>query len=209
MSTLLPWRTALSRTIGLVAFCLLLVIAIRVPAQNALNESTTAPRGWHLAGSKPANYSSGVDLDTIYHGRPSAFLKSKPSATEGFGTLMQSFSAEQYLGKRVRLTASVKSEQVNSWSGLWMRVDKGTAPVAFDNMQDRPIQGTTDWQTYSVVLDVPPDATAIFFGILLDKGGAVWMSNVQFEIVGAEVPTTRTVSPAPEPKAPVNLNFDE
>jgi len=89
-----------------------------------------------------------------------------------------------------------------------MRVDKGAAPVAFDNMQDRPIQGTTDWQTYSVILDVPQDATGIFFGILLDKGGAVWMNNVRFEIVGTN-PATRSVPPAPQPKAPVNLNFEE
>ena len=37
-----------------------------------------------------------------------------------------------------------------SWAGLWMRVDKGKDMVAFDNMQDRPIKGTTDWQRYYI-----------------------------------------------------------
>jgi hypothetical protein len=209
MSTLLPRRIVWLRMFTLLACCLLMLTAARVLAQNAPNETNPAPRGWYLAGNKPANYITGVDLETVYHGRPSAFLKSKPTATEGFGTLMQDFSAEQYLGKRVRLTAFVKSEKVNGWSGLWIRVDKGTAIMAFDNMQDRPIQGTTDWQTYSVVLDVPPDATGIFFGILLEKGGQVWLNGVQFETVGTDVPITRAVTSAPQPKAPVNLNFEE
>jgi hypothetical protein len=193
------------------ALCLLLPLAaIRVPAQNPSSESSTAPRGWFLAGSKPANYLAGVDPETTYQGRPSAYLRAKPVATDGFGTLMQSFSAEKYLAKRVRLTAWVKCDQVNSWAGLWMRVDKGTAMVAFDNMQNRAINGTKDWQKYSVVLDVPQDATGIFFGILLDKGGEVWLNSVQFEVVGTEIPTTgRGPLTQPQPKGPANLNFEK
>jgi beta-lactamase regulating signal transducer with metallopeptidase domain len=189
---------------------LLPLAALRLPAQGASEEGSAAPHGWFLAGTKPANYTAGVDRDAVFQGRPSAFLKAKPSAIEGFGTLMQSFSAEQYLGKRVRLSASVKSQQVNSWSGLWMRVDKGSVGVAFDNMMDRPIKGTTDWHTYSVVLDVPQDATAIFFGILLHEGGEVWLNSVQLETVGTEVPTTQnSLGGLPQPRAPKNLNFDE
>jgi len=46
----------------------------------------------------------------------------------------------------------------------WMRVDKSTGapPLAFDNMQDRPITGTADWKSYAVVLDIPEGATGIF-----------------------------------------------
>jgi len=189
---------------------LLPLAALRLPAQNASDETSAAPHGWFLAGTKPANYTTGVDRDSIFQGRPSAFLKSKPSATEGFGTLMQSFSAEQYLGKRVRLTAFVKSERVNNWAGLWMRVDKDKVGVAFDNMMDRPIKGTNDWRSYSVVLDVPQDATAIFFGILLEQGGEVWLNSTQFEVVGPEVPTTQnSLGGLPQPKTPKNLNFEE
>ena len=71
-----------------------------------------------------------------------------------------------------------------------MRVDKGSAVVSFDNMADRPIKGTTAWQNYEVVLDVPQDATGVAFGILLNKSGSVWLNNVQFEDVGVDVPTT-------------------
>lgn len=163
------------------------------------------PEGWFLAGSKPTSYDSGTDGQTQYNGHPSAYLKSKVTVTDGFGTLMQDFSAEKYLGKRVRLTAFVKSENVADWAGLWMRVDKGSRSVAFDNMQDRPIKGTTEWKPYEVVLDVPQDATGIFFGVLLSKTGTVWLNNVKFEVVGSDA----AVTGKPQREEPANLDFEK
>ena len=174
------------------------------PANLALEGAATgAPRGWILAGNKPASYNTGVETDA---GRASAYLKSKDPAIEGFGTLMQMFDAHQYLGKRVRFSASVKAEGVQKWAGLWMRVDKQRDSVAFDNMQGRPIKGTTGWQSYTVVLDVPQDATGIALGILLDGTGAVWLNNVSLEVVGTEVATTGKQM---LPKSPANLGFEK
>jgi hypothetical protein len=120
---------------------------------------------------------------------------------------MQDFRADKYLGKRVRFSAFVKSDGVQSWSGLWMRVDKEKDSVAFDNMQDRAIKGTTGWQKYDVVLDVPQDATGIFFGVLLDGPGTVWLNSTTFEVVGPDVPTTGGKG-SKLPDGPTNLNFE-
>jgi hypothetical protein len=165
------------------------------------------PQGWYLAGSKPAEYESGVDAQAQYNSHPSAYLKSKQAAVYGFGTLMQNFRADQYAGKRVRFTAFVKTEGVQDWAGLWMRVDKGKESVAFDNMQNRPIKGTSGWQQYSVVLDVPQNATGIFFGVLLSGTGAVWMNSVKVESVGLEVPATGSAT-MQNRDHPVNLDFE-
>ena len=195
--------------VAIVAFGLLLPLAaFRMPAQNQSGGSSNAPFGWILAGSDPENYVTGVDREAGYQGHASAYLKGKPTATKGFGTLMQEFSAAQYAGQRIRLSAAVKSEEVNDWAGVWMRVDQGTSiGVAFDNMQKRPIKGTTAWQKYAVVLDVPKEATVIAFGILLSKGGTVWLSNVKFETVGSDVSTTNTPVAA-VPAGPTNLSFE-
>ena len=177
------------------------------PSANPIDQKPCLPEGWLLAGSNPRGYEAGLDPQASYHGFPSAYLKAKQSATEGFGTLMQEFSAAQYAGKRVRLTASVKAEEVADRAGLWMRVDKGSTPVSFDNMMDRPIKGTTTWQNYEVILDVPQDATAIAFGVLLNKSGSVWLNSVKFESVGLDVPATGK-APAQLPEGPTNLNFE-
>jgi len=165
------------------------------------------PQGWYLAGSKPAEYESGVDKQVQYNDHPSAYLRSKATVSDGFGTLMQNFSADQYAGKRLRLTAFVRSEGVENWAGLWMRVDKGKDSVAFDNMQDRPIKGSNAWREYSVVLDVPQNATGIFFGILLSGSGQVWVNSIKLESVGPEVATTGSGA-TQHRDHPTNLDFE-
>ena len=186
---------------------LLSIAAVHLGAQNQV--SMSAPKGWYLSGTKPQNYLTGIDPGCTYQGLPYAYLKGKPTATEGFGTLAQQFSATDYPGKRVRFTAWVKSENVNSWAGLWMRIDAGSRMLVLDNMQNRAIKGTTDWRQYSVVLDVPNDATGIFFGIVLGESGEVWLNGVKFETVGTDVPVTGGAPSSPLPQGPANLDFTQ
>jgi hypothetical protein len=184
-----------------------LLAIIAVVAASCFMLQAAVPEGWLIAGSQPSKYESGVDTRTLLDGRPSAYLKAKEPVTGGFGTLMQAFDAKNYAGKRMRFSGQVKADGVQSWAGLWMRVDKGSESVAFDNMQDRPIKGTSDWKRYDVVLDVPQDASGVFFGILLDGSGEVWLSDVKFEVVGTEIPTTGGTKP--RPAGPVNLDFQK
>ncbi len=128
----LPRRASLITSAGGLCF-LMLLVSIRLPAQTQSTKNPAVPEGWLLAGSNPRNYETGLDPQASYQGFPSAYLRAKQSAMGGFGTLMQEFSAGQYVGKRVRLRASVKAEEVGAWAGLWMRVDKGSTVVSFDN----------------------------------------------------------------------------
>jgi hypothetical protein len=177
---------------------------------QTLPQTDQAPPGWFLGGSNPTSYQTGVDKAIVHEGRPSAYLQSTARAVDGFGTLMQSIDAASYAGKRIRLQASIESQDVTSWAGMWMRVDKEKTAVAFDNMQNRAITGTHPWSTYDVVLDVPQDATSISFGVLLMGAGKVWVNHVTLEPVGNEVKVTAsTPNQRPLLKTPVNLNFSE
>jgi len=164
--------------------------------------------GWIAAGSYPKDYDMGIDFTTVHSGKASGYMKCQVAESQGFGTLMQTFRGSEYLGKRVRLSAYVKSEQVEEWAGLWMRVDGSNKPLSFDNMQNRSIQGTTDWQRYEVVLDVPESSVAIAFGVLLAGKGQVWMDDFQFEVVGSEVPTTDIPLDQHIHTSPQNLSFE-
>jgi hypothetical protein len=167
-------------------------------------------QSWFLAGSHPKEYNNGIDTTTTYNGKNSGYLACKVANPTGFGTLMQMFKADDYRGKRMRFSAVVKSEDIagDDWAGLWMRVDGPVSGehLAFDNMRNRPIKGTTDWQQYEVVLDVAPTSVYIAFGILLSGKGKVWLSDVHFEEVGADVPTT-TLDQGRYPDKPGNLDF--
>jgi hypothetical protein len=192
----------MARSLGIAATILL----------GSLTLFASAPRVWYLAGNKPMDYETGVDAQASHEGHPSAYFKAKKRAIDGFGTLMLDFRGTRYVGKRVRFSAFVKSEGVKSWEGLWMRMDKdkGVPPLAFDNIQDRPITGTADWKNYAEVLDVPDGATGIFFGMMIHGTGNVWMSDVKVETVGTDVPTTAmTMGAAGRPDGPTNLNFEQ
>jgi len=166
--------------------------------------AAASPEGWFLAGSDPGSYTMVRDTTVTREGRSSGRLAST-TTPKGFGTMMQSFEPGEYLGKRVRMTGYVRAKDVKKWAGLWLRVDGKTREVlSFDNMQDRPIKGTSDWKRHDIVLDVPAEASNISFGILLDGTGTVWLTDMRFDVVDTSVPTTGTAKRS----RPTNLNFE-
>jgi hypothetical protein len=48
---------------------------------------------WHLAGSHPSNYESGIDSQITYHAKNCAYLKCLVEEPEGFATILQIFKA--------------------------------------------------------------------------------------------------------------------
>jgi len=127
----------------------LFVIAILITVLIIADNNTKTPSGWYAAGSNPSEYEMGIDNSIFQNGQACAYIKSKSPKENQFGTLMQTISAENYLGKRLMLSGYIKSEDVKVWSGMWMRIDgENNRQLGFDNMQDRAIKGTTDWKKY-------------------------------------------------------------
>jgi hypothetical protein len=177
-----------------------------------------APAGWVFAG-KPQEYDCGIDPKASHNGQFSSYIKSKEGLKPtGFGSVVRDFSAAPYLGKRIRFSANLKSDDVHGWGGLWMRVDDANRPkngfpasVALDDMHNRSIHGTTAWQNYAIVLDVPEGATGIYIGFLLTGQGELWMNGNKVAIVGSNIPVT--AHPLDQPPSldlkPRNLSFDK
>ncbi len=165
------------------------------------------PSGWFKAGDKPDSYEMGIDKGAGQDGKNAATIKSIDKKIIGFGTLMQDCLPDKYLGKRIRMSGYMKSKDVNDWAGFWLRVDN---ELSFDNMQDRPIKGTTDWKKYEIVLDVPKEAVNIAFGALLSGTGQIWFDNITFEIVDNSVAITNGEYNKYMPqKEPTNLDFEK
>jgi len=168
------------------------------------------PSGWIIAGSVPASYEMGIDKGSGQDGKNAGTIKSIEKSISGFGTLMQQCRPANFAGKKIKMTANVKSIQVADWAGLWLRVDQSgsTEPLSFDNMQDRPIKGTTDWKKYEIVLDVPSNASNIAFGALLSGTGQIWFDNITFTVVGDAEKATNLMKPRSIQEIPTNLDFE-
>jgi hypothetical protein len=148
---------------------------------------TGLPEGWCLVGSDPSDY--GADGDPT---SPSGLtLRSRAAQPSGFGTAMTQIPVATYAGQRLRLSANVSAQNVAGWGGMWLRVDGvNEQQLALDNMQNRPITGTSAAASYAVVLDVPPGAVDLAYGVLLSGTGALTADTLTLEVVDASVPTT-------------------
>jgi len=171
---------------------LLVGLVIKINAQEV--DSGKYPLDWSTGQSEPKRYEIGRDKGLEHNGQNVFIIKSIKSKIDGFGSSMKTIKPDLYLGKTVKMTGYVKSNKVKSWAGLWMRVDYYKAQVlAFDNMQNRAIKGTSDWTKYGVVLFVPVDATSISYGVLLDGTGQIWFKDITLEVVDDSVEETGSV----------------
>jgi hypothetical protein len=128
-----------------------------------------------------------------------------------FGAVMQSILADDFRGQRLRLTASIRTEDADCGS-LWMRVDgvRG-AVLAFDNMMQRQpdgaLTGTAGWVERHIVLDVPEEAESLHYGFLLQGHGRVWTRAFRLETVSHDVAPTN--GRGSRLARPANLDFSE
>jgi hypothetical protein len=90
---------------------------------------------------------------------------------------------------------------------MWLRIDGDAGKVlGFDNMDSRPVSGTTEWKRYDIVLDVPAAARDIAFGFFLTGNGEVWADGFKIDKVDQSVSATAA---APQLKdEPANLDFE-
>lgn len=163
--------------------CLLLILF------SVVILSFRVPPEWHNTGSAANKYAMGVDSTIASN---TFTIQSSYKHIHGYGTLMQYYSADAYSGKRIKMSGMMKSINVKKRAGFWMQVQPidSSTPVAFDNMHRRPVKGSTNWQRYEIVLDVPEDVDYIAMGALLSGTGKIWFKDINIEVVSTSTPTT-------------------
>lgn len=176
--------------------------------------SFLVPKGWHTSGTAEDKYDMGVFKAGGHNSKACGIIRSnkKNYFKDDYGLLMQSFSAAKYQGKRVRFSGFIKARNVEVWAGLFLRIDKekGKEPLGFDNMNERPIKGSSDWNEYYIDMDVPGNAYKITFGALLHGQGMMYFDDLKFEVIGKAEDTTAAIpiTDAELQKEGVNLDFE-
>jgi C-terminal processing protease CtpA/Prc len=158
------------------------------------------PPGWsHPQFARENGYTAKIVTDRPQAGKQAAevALEGAPKNPRAFGSLLTTFNATPYRGKRVRFRAAVRVEpaKTGGQATLWMRVDReGGSPGFFDNMEDRPIQAP-EWKTYEINGTVAQDAKAIYLGMVLHGGGRAWIDSASFEVLGDVVRSDEAARP--------------
>lgn len=101
-----------------------------------------------------------------------------------------------YVGKTIELEGYMKIKDVESggFAGLLMRIDvvkMGYHGIngGFENMQYQSINGTKDWQKYTISLPYPEGAEQIYIGGILSGQGEAWFDDFSVKIDGQDIQT--------------------
>jgi hypothetical protein len=159
----------------------------------------SVPTGWSADARDGAQYRVGIDRDLLYEGKPTLFAMSLVPHPAGWVRVFQNFRANRYRGKRVRLTALLRTDRVDNRPLVLLQID--------DDQEQGRFSGAGPWKTYEIVEDVPADAGLIGFGFRFTGAGPLWIAKFSFDPVASSVPLSYT--PHMLPNAPQNLDFTE
>ncbi len=155
------------------------------------------PSGWQAGESKPHEYQVTVDRSFVHDGTRSLLLRAIVSTPAGMVSIHQSFSAGGFAGKRVRLSAFLANPRRTGFAMLWLGTFDSEGPLSSGKAR---VSGGGTWKKYDVVMDIPPEADEIKFGLMLSGASVLWADNFRFEIVTDAVPLSGD-------RHPVNLDF--
>lgn len=198
------------------------VLVAALAAGSLASGLGSAPAGWNVGGDV-TEYRGGDDVSRRPggYGYLSATLQSIAAQPMNFGLLKQTIRADDFRGRRIKLSGFIKTADRNDGSAhLWMRVSNEDGTARADYMLTRPVVAGTEWTQYSVVLDVPSNAVGITFGLALVGAGQAWLDDVSLTVVGRDVPATtegdavafRDALPsryAGVRRQPINLDFEQ
>ncbi|KQV46796.1 hypothetical protein ASC95_25025 [Pelomonas sp. Root1217] len=157
------------------------------------SEATLSASNGYEVGIDPASDAAGSPNLTVRFVEPT-----KPWVVD-MGAAHQNLYG--YAGKRLRFSGQLRTDAVKGWAGLFLGQGDGTllyrinaARPGVEALLPAGTAVATDgnWHDASVVFDVPADAPQVILGIGLVGEGQVWARNLQFQVVGNEVPTTTT-----------------
>ncbi len=151
---------------------------LRPPSSQPLNlDFSEGLEYWEKVSGALRQYEIAVDTTTS----PCAILKSIKEAPIGSCLLQQMLIAENYQGKRVRLTARLKACNVVMHGSFFM----SSFPALREDRVEDFITGTTPWLPFTLDWQVPgEDQGLILFGVSLQGPGQIWLKDVHLQTVG-------------------------
>lgn len=165
---------------------------------------------WGLWGENPEKFIAMKDTEVAVNGKPTARL-STSDVDAKYVSLGQTVDAESYRSKRIRFAASVKTDKIKLYSGIWVRIDGekigldgDREKLAFENTQDHALRGDMPFTRLSIVIDVPENAHSIALGMGQDGPGTSWFGDIQFGVVDKSV----RLSKVPKSEL-VNAGFED
>jgi len=131
----------------------------------------------------------GLDEDQRRGNEPTIAIRSATAKSEDWAQARTVIPADEYRGKRIRLSGYLKCKDVETSSAmqLWV-MDAAGNGLAQDDLGGHHLTGTKDWTRYDIVSDVPQAAVRIIVITSLRGKGSIWADGLELAVVGKDVP---------------------
>ena len=143
---------------------------------------------WQIYSPIAQRYTAAPDPSVQHDGHATTCFQSGTAPRGGWASYqhVELHPDAKFLGHRIRVTAWMKSSGVTGGSGFAIDTFGPWDLVLTNEGQrgHRPIVGTSDWQQYSAVADVPPETTSIQWGLTMNGRGKIWidLDSVQVDL---------------------------
>lgn len=181
---------------------------------HAVDKDPPLPGGWRLeAHPSVQHYRIGLDRQVFHGGKSAGLLESQQAEFQKnhYASMVQSLDIRSHRGKRLRLSAFLKTQDVQESAYLEVNIPHLYADDSDNFRLKPPIRGSTDWKRYEVEFTVSDLAgtAEIECSVDLHGPGRVWIDDVSLELVG-DLGNARTTPPATNqnPQTPSGL-FDQ
>jgi C-terminal processing protease CtpA/Prc len=169
-------RGAHVRTAGLIIIGLL-------PASVGAQAAQTRP--WNRVELATGEYTVDVDSSVARSGRRSLRIDGFTTTPLGGGSVLQQIRADRFRGKRVRVSAYVRTRNVRGLGGTIAVAVAGEGRVVAQSRLDQaPLTGSRNWQLLTAVVDVPGLAVGLNITGTLEGAGTTWFDNFRIEVIG-------------------------
>ncbi len=147
-----------------------------------------------------------ADNQIVHSGKWAARIERSASTAESFSTMTKSIPVD-FAGNTIEFHGFLRLKDVSGFAGLWMREDgENGETLQFDNMQGQGLKGTHEWAEYAIKLPLDSAARKLFFGVLIEGTGSVWVDDLEFIVDGK--PIAEAPAPPPRPTTPLDTDHE-
>lgn len=149
--------------------------------QRRSEATETLPPGWHLYGDGQL-YDASIDEST-FHSPPSSLAVWRVGpGVKRCGRLQTEVPAQSYLGRTVRMTASVRTQGVQG-PNLLLLLSFRRGGHMEDGHVRRFSQTEGIWRQQETSLAVPDNVESIVYGALLCGPGQLWLDDIELRVM--------------------------
>jgi hypothetical protein len=155
-------------------------------ACSAADRTSTAPANssdsaWFVSGWAKRNYRLWIDPAVTHDGKPTTTVQrvSDESVEGSYVTIMMETDARPLQRHRVRARVFVRTQGLTGRADVWARVQAATSPrdgpgLGGGNVRLDP---TSDFRSYEITFDVPPEGEHVQLGVGRDGPGELWVGH--------------------------------